>query len=128
MPSYAATSLPPAAEQAISVLGGNPARLAILSFLVRHPRSLVSEVAEGTEVSVNTVKNHVFALVDLGVLEVDPPRAVPRADRRGQRARYTVRGDVLLDRFQELAALLTLPAVASGDPATSSRATRRENS
>lgn len=108
MPSYAATSLPPAVESAISVLGGNPARLAILAFLVAHPRSLVSEVAEGTGVSVNTVKNHVFALVDLGALEVDPPRAVPRDDRRGQHARYTVRGEVVGASYREIGAVLGL--------------------
>lgn len=108
MPSYAATSLPPAVELAISVLGGNPARLAILAFLVNHPRCLVSEVAEGTGVSVNTVKNHVFALVDLGVLEVDPPRAVPRADRRGQHARYTVRKEEIAAHFREISGLLQL--------------------
>lgn len=108
MPVYAAPSLPPAVEQAINVLGANAARLAVLAYVVAHPGSLVSEIAEGSGLAVGTVKTHVAALVASRVLSADPAPSVPYAERRGRRTRYTVLHDLLVEHYEELGKLLHL--------------------
>lgn len=108
MPSYAAPSLTPAVELAINVLGANAARLAILGFIVEHPGCLVSEIADGTDLAIGTVKGHISALTTLGVLDMDPAPTVPYADRRGRRTRYTVSTDQLATHYRELGKLLGL--------------------
>lgn len=108
MPTYALTPLPPPVEVAISVLGGNPARVGILAFLRTHPGARVSDIAEASELSVNTVKNHVSALAEMGVLAVDPPLTTPYSERRGQHSRYTVNDAVLAEHYRELGAILGL--------------------
>ena len=105
MPSYAAPSLSPAVERAIDVLGGNAARLAVLGFIVEHPGCIVSEIAEGTDLAVGTVKTHVSALTSLGVLEPDPAPTVPYELRRG---RYSVSSTQLTEHYRQLGKLLGL--------------------
>lgn len=102
MPSYAAPSLSPEAESAINVLGANAARLAVLAFIVEHPACLVSEIAEGTDLAIGTVKTHVAALTTLGVLSPDPAPTVPYAERRGRRTRYTVDKQRLTHHYDQL--------------------------
>lgn len=108
MPAYAEPLLPPVAEQAINVLGGNAARIAILSYIVEHPGCIVSEIAEGTRLAVGTVKTHVSALATLGALEPDPSPTVPYADRRGRRTRYSVRTEQLSEHYRQLGKMLGL--------------------
>lgn len=108
MPSYAAPSLSPAVERAIDVLGGNAARLAVLGFIVEHPGCIVSEIAEGTDLAVGTVKTHVSALTALGVLEPDPAPTVPYELRRGRRTRYSVSNTQLTEHYRQLGKLLGL--------------------
>lgn len=113
MPVYAAPSLTPAVERAINVLGANAARLAVLAYIVAHPGSLVSEIAEGAGLAVGTVKTHVAALATSGVLSVDPAPSVPYAERRGRRARYTVLHDALAEHYEELGRILHLTVDSS---------------
>lgn len=106
MPWYAAPALPPEAERAINVLGANAARLAILGYIVENPGSLVSEIAEGTDLAIGTVKNHLAALVALDALETDPAPSVPYAERRGRHTRYSPRLDRLVADYRQLGRLL----------------------
>lgn len=106
MPVYAAPSLTPAVERAISVFGANAARLAVLAFIVEHPGCLVSEIADGAGLAIGTVKTHVTALAALGVLSADPDPSVPYAERRGRRTRYAARHEALTEHYRELGKLM----------------------
>lgn len=108
MPVYAAPSLAPAVERAINVLGANAARVAVLAYVVEHPGCLVSEVAEGAQLAIGTVKTHVATLAALGALSAEPAPSVPYAERRGRRTRYTARHDALAEHYRELGRLLHL--------------------
>lgn len=108
MPSYAAPSLSPAVERAIDVIGGNAARLAVLGYVVENPGSIVSEIAEGTDLAVGTVKTHVSALTALGALEPDPAPSVPYELRRGRRTRYSASSVQLAEHYLQLGKLLGL--------------------
>lgn len=120
MPAYAVTSLPPAAERAINAFGGNAARMAILGYVMEHEGSGVSEIAEGTQLAVGTVKTHLSALVALKVLTPDPAASVPYADRRGRRTRYSVNTEQLLKQYRQLGKLLGIAGNArSKKPSTS---------
>lgn len=107
MTAYAAPSLSPEAERAISALGGNAARLAILGYVSRNPGSLVSEIAEGTGLTLGTTKVHRDALVAADLLRSDDPE-VPYAERRGRHTRYTVVAENLAEQYRELGKLLGL--------------------
>lgn len=108
MPWYAEPLLPPDVERAINVLGANAARVAVLWYIGEHPHSTVREIADGTELALGTVKNHVAALVALGALEADPAPTVPYALRRGMRTRYIVQQQQLADQYRKLGRLLGL--------------------
>ncbi|MDF2916129.1 MAG: hypothetical protein K0S70_346 [Microbacterium sp.] len=108
MPSYAAPSLTPEVERAINVLGANAARIAVLAYIVENPGSLVSEIAEGTDLAVGTVKTHVSALTTLGALSADPDPSVPYAERRGRRTRYTAHAEQLAQHYRQLGNLLRI--------------------
>lgn len=108
MPVYAVPSLAPEAERAINVLGANAARLAVLSFLGTHPRSLVSEITKGTGLTHSTVKQHVSSLAAAGILSPDPDPSIPYADRRGRHTRYEVNAEKLAEDYRELGKLLGL--------------------
>lgn len=108
MPVYAVPVLSPEVERAINVLGANAARIAVLGFIVGHPGSLVSEIAEGTTLTVTTVKQHVSALTSAGILSPDPAASVPYAERRGRHTRYTARTDALATHYRDLGKLLGL--------------------
>lgn len=108
MTVYAVPALPPEMVRAIDVLGGNAARLAVLGFIVEHAGCIVSEIAEGTDLAVGTVKTHVSALTALGVLEPDPAPTVPYDLRRGRRTRYSVSHAQLTEHYRQLGKLLGL--------------------
>lgn len=108
MPWYAEPLLPPDVERAINVLGANAARVAVLGYIVEHPHSTVREIADGTELALGTVKNHVATLVALGALEADPAPSVPYALRRGMRTRYLAQRQQLAEQYQRLGRLLKL--------------------
>ncbi|MBT2497468.1 winged helix-turn-helix transcriptional regulator [Microbacterium sp. ISL-59] len=108
MPVYAVPSLSPEAERAINVLGANAARLAVLSFISAHPKSLVSEITKGTGLTHSTVKQHVSSLTAAGVLNPDPDPSVPYADRRGRHTRYEANAERLAEDYLELGKLLGL--------------------
>lgn len=108
MTVYAVPALPPEMVRAIDVLGGNAARLAVLGFIVEHPGCIVSEIAEGTDLAVGTVKTHVSALTALGVLEPDPAPTVPYDLRRGRRTRYSASHTQLIEHYRQLGKLLGL--------------------
>lgn len=102
MSKYAQPLMPPRAELAISMLGGNAARVAILGALVAHPESTPGELAGLTGLSVNTVRKHLGQLLDAGVVESDPPASLPFSERSGQRARYSVLRPTLEAAYAEL--------------------------
>lgn len=108
MAKYAATQLPARLEDAISALGGNAARIAILGALADHPRSTPGEVAELTALSVNTVRKHLGQLIGTGLVESDPPATLPFSERSGQRARYSVVATELAAAYAELGVALRL--------------------
>ena len=107
MTAYAAPLLSPEAERAINALGGNAARLAILGYVARNPGSLVSEIAEGTGLTISTVKVHRDALVERDLLRSDDPE-VPYAERRGRHTRYTAISENIAEQDRELGKLLGL--------------------
>ena len=106
MPVYAQPSLPEGLGEAIEALGGNAARVAVLSFLVEHPDSRVGEIAEATGLAGTTVKMHVSALLELGTIVVDPPLSIPYEDRRGQHARYALNAGRLRESYARLGSAL----------------------
>ncbi|MDR6692541.1 DNA-binding transcriptional ArsR family regulator [Microbacterium sp. 1154] len=108
MTRYAVPQLPAGLERAISGLGGNAARIAVLSALVDHPRSTPGEVAEAVGLSVNTVRKHLGQLLEAGFLESDPPATLPFSERSGQRARYSVVADELNKAYTELGRALRI--------------------
>lgn len=89
MTNYARPTLAPALEAAISVLGGNAARIAILSNIVATPQSTPAQIAEAVGLSVATVRGHVKQLLDAGILIADPDPDLPFEERRGQWVRYS---------------------------------------
>lgn len=106
MTKYAEPRLPTALEQAISALGGNAARIAVLSVLVDHPRSTPGEVADRAGLSVNTIRKHLAQLLASGLVESDPPATLPFSERNGQRARYSVVAAKLIEAYTELGTAL----------------------
>ncbi|WP_424937783.1 MULTISPECIES: ArsR/SmtB family transcription factor [Bacteria] len=112
MAKYAATQLPARLEAAISALGGNAARIAVLSVLADHPRSTPGEVADLTSLSVNTVRKHLGQLLSAGLVESDPPATLPFSERSGQRARYSVVTSKLADAYRELGVALRIQGIS----------------
>lgn len=108
MTRYAAPQLSAELERAISGLGGNAARIAVLSALADHPRSTPGEIADQTALSVNTVRKHLGQLLAGGLIESDPPATLPFSERSGQRARYSVVVDRLRAAYVELGAALRI--------------------
>lgn len=102
MTRYAVPQLPAGLERAISGLGGNAARIAVLGALVDQPGSTPGEVAETVGLSVNTVRKHLAQLLEAGMLESDPPATLPFSERSGQRARYSVVAAELNKAYAEL--------------------------
>jgi len=111
MTKYAKPRMSARTELAISALGGNAARVAILGALVEHPDSTPGDLARYTGLSVNTVRKHVAQLLSTGLVESDPPASLPFSERSGQRARYSVLLGVLSAAYDELGAALGLGGV-----------------
>ena len=117
MPTYAQPPLPGGLGDAIEVLGGSAARIAILRYLVEHPDRRLGEISQGARLSVGTTKDHLAHLVDKGVVVPDPPPSVPYAERRGTHLRYAVDPTVLQSALMQLCATLgvdVVPAPAAG--------------
>ncbi len=108
MSKYARPRLPARTEHAISALGGNAARVAIIGALVAQPASTPGELATYTGLSVNTIRKHLGQLLVEGVVESDPPASLPFTERNGQRARYSVIARALESAYAELGAALGL--------------------
>lgn len=92
----------PKQERALAVVSGNPVRIAILGAITRKPRSMPSEIAEATGLSIHTVRTQLRALLQLGFVETDPPADLPYSERAGKYVRYTVVAPVLLDAYADL--------------------------
>lgn len=108
MTKYAEPRLPSALEAAISALGGNAARIAVLGVLSDHPRSTPGEIADRSGLSVNTVRKHLEQLLASGLVESDPPATLPFSERNGKRARYSIVATKLVEAYNELGTALRI--------------------
>ena len=112
MSKYARPRMSARTERAISALGGNAARVAIIGALVEQPASTPGELAARTSLSVNTIRKHLGQLLTDGIVESDPPASLPFRERSGQRARYSVVRQALDAAYAELGAALGLRPAA----------------
>lgn len=106
MPKYARPQQTPEIERVSAVLGGNAARLAVLSAIAQNPRATASQIVDLTGLALGTVRIHLGNLVRDNLVESDPPATLSFKERSGKVAYYTVRTHELVDTVRELATML----------------------
>lgn len=112
MPRYVRPSLEPRVEAAIDVFGASPLRIAIIAHLAAHDSATRREIEQGLGIETESVKAHLRDLERAGIITGNPP-----ADRRpsGQRVRWTLQRDALLQEFNHLGAAIGIPDASSTD-------------
>ena len=100
---YNRPQLPAHVEAAIEAFG-TPVRLVVLAHLRRAGRAAVDDLATATGLGPATVRRHLDALEQLGVVAGDEP---PEA-RHGKRTTYSVDADRLRAMYRDLGHFLDI--------------------